>query len=365
MTGPCKRLDLAFLNFFILLPILLMANTEIRPSGGIKVKCVLISMYEFDSDKPGEFQFFRKAERLRKTHEFPLGQNDIWSNDAGLFALTIGIGAAKAAATTMAFGLDPRFDLSQSYFLIAGIAGINPRFGSLASVAWADYCIDGDLAHEIDAREIPEDWSTGIFPLGTFAPYHRRSKEAGDLFHNDEMYGLNRKLSDWAYTTTQQLDLSDLDNPELESYRTRYRGFPEAQRPPFVLKGDNLSATRYWHGKMKNEWAERWVDFWTEGKGKFVTASMEDAGTLRALVQLARTGRVDWKRILLLRSASNFSMQAPERMTPSQSLRGEDGSGESLFPGYLASLQSLQRAGSKVINEIIAKWEHFNNSPPQ
>lgn len=321
-------------------------------------------MYEYEADEPGEFQYFREAEGLEKTHDFSYANDDLWSNGDGVVALTVGIGAAKAASTTMALGLDPRFDLTHAYFLIAGIAGINPRFGSLACTAWADYCVDGDLAHEIDAREIPPAWSTGIIPLGCDTPFGQRSKKAVDLFLNNEVYTLNPKLSDWAYKNTRSLDLSDLDSDRLASYRSRYLDFPEAQRPPFVLKGDNLSATRYWHGKLSNQWAERWVDYWTRGNGRFVTSTMEDAGTLRALSQLATAHRIDWDRILLLRSASNFTMQAPDGMTPLQSLRGGDEGGENLFPGYIPSLRSLQRVGSKVIHEIIENWNRFKIAPP-
>ncbi len=341
-----------------------MASTLTHSIKPLPVKCVLISMYEFESDEPGEFQYFREAEGLEKTHDFSYGQDGIWSNKAGLVALTIGIGAAKAASTTMAFGLDPRFDLTHAYFLIAGIAGINPRFGSLACTAWADYCVDGDLAHEIDAREIPPAWSTGILPLGCDTPYSQRSKKAADLFLNSELYTLNSNLSDWAYKNTRSLDLSDLDSDLLARYRNRYLDFPEAQRPPFVLKGDNLSATRYWHGELSNQWAERWVEFWTNEKGRFVTSTMEDAGTLRALYQLATAHRIDWDRILLLRSASNFTMQAPDGMTPLQSLRGGDDGDGNLFPGYIPSLRSLQRVGSKVIHEIIENWSRFKIDPP-
>jgi len=321
-------------------------------------------MYEYETDEPGEFQYFRDAEGLEKTHDFPYANDGIWSNDDGLVAMTVGVGAAKAASTTMAFGLDPRFDLTHAYFLIAGIAGINPRFGSLACTAWADYCVDGDLAHEIDAREIPPAWSTGIIPLGCDTPFSQRSKKAADLFHNSELYTLNPNLSDWAYKNTRSLDFSDLDSERLASYRSRYLEFPEAQRPPFVLKGDNLSATRYWHGKLSNQWAERWVEYWTLKKGRFVTSTMEDAGTLRALSQLATADRIDWDRILLLRSASNFTMQASDGMTPLQSLHGGDGGDENLFPGYIPSLRSLQRVGSKVIHEIIENWKRFKIAPP-
>ena len=49
--------------------------------------------------------------------------------------------------------------------MVAGIAGIDPEDGATGSAAWAEWVVDGDLGHEIDAREIPSDWPTGYIPL--------------------------------------------------------------------------------------------------------------------------------------------------------------------------------------------------------
>src|SRR6202140_1729715 len=40
---------------------------------------------------------------------------------------------ARAAASIMALGMDPRFDLSKAYWLVAGIAGVNPNEASIGS----------------------------------------------------------------------------------------------------------------------------------------------------------------------------------------------------------------------------------------
>ena len=88
---------------------------------------------------------------------FPAGYHDLRLNKkTGVLGVLTGVGTARTAATIMALGLDPRFDLTHAYFLVAGIGGIDPQMGSLASAVWSDYIVDGDLAHEIDAREIPE-----------------------------------------------------------------------------------------------------------------------------------------------------------------------------------------------------------------
>ena len=72
--------------------------------------------------------------------------------------LTTGMGHANAAASTLAVALDPRFDLRQTWFLIAGIAGIDPARGTLGTAAWARWLVDVGIAHEIDAREMPKGW---------------------------------------------------------------------------------------------------------------------------------------------------------------------------------------------------------------
>ena len=91
--------------------------------------------------------------------------------DGSVIGIVTGVGNTNAAATIMALGLDPRFDLSRSYWLVAGIAGLDPADASVGSAVWADYVVEGDLGHEIDAREIPADWKTGYIPLRKKKPY--------------------------------------------------------------------------------------------------------------------------------------------------------------------------------------------------
>jgi purine nucleoside permease len=84
--------------------------------------------------------------------------------------LTTGMGHANAAASVLAVTLDPRLDLRKTWFLIAGIAGIDPAQGTLGSAAWARWLVDSGIAHEIDAREMPKGWSTGYFGVLTAGP---------------------------------------------------------------------------------------------------------------------------------------------------------------------------------------------------
>jgi purine nucleoside permease len=70
----------------------------------------------------------------------------------------------------MALSLSSKFDLTKSYFIIAGIAGVNPEVGTLASVGISRFAIQVALSYEIDAREKPENWTTGYAPFGGNTP---------------------------------------------------------------------------------------------------------------------------------------------------------------------------------------------------
>jgi purine nucleoside permease len=324
----------------------------------VRVRVVVVAMFEPGNDVgdvPGELQYWVEREKLDRTWEFPQGERHIRSNaDGTILAVVTGTGTIHSAATIMALGLDPRFDLTKAYWVVAGIAGADPNVMSLGSAAWAEWVVDGDLNHEIDAREIPAGWPTGHLPIRRFEPYAQPARpDKGQVFH------LDPALVDWAYRLTKDTPLPDSE--PLQRHRALYPGFPAAQRPPFVLKGDNIAAMNFWHGKIMNDWAEAWVKYFTQGAGTFATSAMEDTGTLESLTALTRAGRVDVRRALVLRTASNFDMQWPGA-TAIESL-----SGEALSKGYSAYLPSLEaayRVGSRVVHELDRNWATYENNPP-
>jgi purine nucleoside permease len=325
----------------------------------VKVRVVVVAMFEVGNDTgdvPGEFQYWVERGKLDRIWEFPEGERHLRSNaDGSILAVVTGMGTIHSAATIMALGLDPRFDLRKTYWLVAGIAGADPNVMSLGSAAWAEWVVDGDLSHEIDAREMPKDWPTGRIPIRRFEPYAQPLKlERGQVYH------LRPELVDWAYRLTKDTQLPDSE--PLRNHRALYAGYPAAQRPPFVLKGDNVAAMDFWHGELMNAWAEQWVKYFTNGAGTFATSAMEDSGTLESLGALTRAGRADVSRALVLRTASNFDMQWPGA-TAIGSL-----SGEALSKGYSAYLPSLEaayRVGSRVVHELDSNWASYENTPPK
>jgi purine nucleoside permease len=313
----------------------------------IQVKVVIVAMFEIGhdtGDQPGELQYWVERDHLDQIFPLPAGYHAARMNSSGEMAILTGQGTAHAAATIMALGLDPRFDFSHAYWLIAGIAGGNPDRISLGSAAWARWVVDGDLGYEIDPREMPSDWTTGYVPLRKTRPYET---PAAPL--DGQVYELNTGLAKWACDLTRSTPLAD--SAALQEIRSHFDG-PTAQRPPFVALGDEISSSTYWHGKLSDAWATEWVSYFTGGKGQFATTAMEDSGTLQSLRYLAQAGRVDWRRILVLRTVSNYDQQ-PHGMSAAESLAHQR---IGTYSAYLPSLEAAYKLGHEVVNALLAQW---------
>ena len=160
------------------------------PAQPIRVKVVVVTMFERGEDTgdaPGEFQLWVEREHLDQVIPLPAGYHHVRLNKDGVLGMVTGVGTAKAAASVMALGLDPRFDFSKTYWIVAGIGGGDPADVSLGSAVWADHVIDGDLSFEIDARQIPANWPTGYVPLRKATPYEQPVASEG----YGEVYTLN------------------------------------------------------------------------------------------------------------------------------------------------------------------------------
>jgi purine nucleoside permease len=330
------------------------APVEAAAARPIPVKVVVVTMFEVGNltgDKPGEAQLWVERQKLDHVLPFPLGEYELRMNDAGVLLICTGAGVTNSSTSIMALGLDPRFDLSHAYWVVAGIAGGDPLDVSLGTAAWAKNVVDGDLLYEIDAREIPKDWPYGMLPLGAKKPNDKADGWTVDTIE----YPLDAGLVDWAYSITKDHPIAD--NPAIAKFRQQFAGYPAAVRPPFVTIGDSLSSSKYWHGEHMNQWANDWVKL-QAGKGaNFMMANMEDSGTLTALRRLSRANKVDLKRVLVLRTASNYSMPPPGK-TAAWSATAE-------YPDEgLPALEAAYQVGNRVVQALLAGWAHYRDVMP-
>jgi purine nucleoside permease len=170
-------------------------------------------------------------------------------------------------------------------------------------------------------------------------------------------YALNAKLVDWAYLTSRNVAL--LDDDATKALRRPYDG-PGGQ-PPMVLQGDGLMSARFWYGEKMNDWARRWVDYWTDGHGLFAMSAEEDAGILQALTFLAAAKKVDRDRVLVLRAASDYTLPPPG-MNAAAFLAAENTQG---FPGTPGALENLYRVAAPVAHALADGWSQTRDHVPE
>jgi purine nucleoside permease len=158
----------------------------------------------------------------------------------------------------------------------------------------------------------------------------------------------------WAYDMTHNVVIPD--TPALMQQRQAWSGFPNAQRPPFVLMGETLGSVRYWHGPKRTQWARDWVKLWTHGEGRFVMTNMESQSAAKLMKVFSKLKFVDGRRVLVLRTASNPS--GPPPGADALSSIGDEA------PGQIAAYEANYRVGAPVVHELLGHWPRYRDAIP-
>lgn len=150
----------------------------------------------------------------------------------------------NAALSVSALVSSDLFDFSKTYFLVTGIAGVNPRRSTIGSVVLPKFVIQVDTQMEFDAREIPANWLTGYVPLGA------DSVDSYPKFiTGSEIYELSDALRKKAMSFAKAVNLED--SPRAMEYRARFAESPRgiyhaATLCPAAMEGDVLSSNTFW-----------------------------------------------------------------------------------------------------------------------
>ena len=316
------------------------------------IKVVIVTTFEpgeDTGDTPGEFQYWVEREHLDEKLAFPGGVRALRVNTKhDVLGIVTGMTLANAGPSMMALGVDPRFDLTHAYFLVAGIAGVDPKRGSVGSAAWASFVVN-DVSRQIDSREAPASWPYGIFVIGAHEPNVMPPKPM-----SNDLYELNGKLAHWAFLQTRAVKIPD--NEAMRKSREGWQGYPNAGIAPQVFEGDSFASDTYWHGKVMTQYAEDWVKMWTGGRGQFAMTNMEDSAIAEAMRRLDSMHRVDYRRLMVLRVGSNYSMPRPGVTAV-----------ESVSAVYIKStaFEATWLVGSTAVHKLTANWNTYREHVPE
>jgi len=266
------------------------------------------------------------------------------TKDGSVCQLVTGEGEINAGLSTFALALSPEFNLTQTYFLLAGDAGINPTVATVGSVTFAQFAVQVALQYEIDAREKPENFTTGYIPQGSTS-----ITEYPEYIYGTEVFQLNDALRQCAIAFAKTAVLNDTSSAQ--AYRAQYANvsaFAPALDAPFVIGCDTATSDNWWSGALLAGAFENFTTLVTNGSATYCTTQQEDNAVLEALLrgQLAR--RNDFSRVIHMRTGSDFD-RPPPGVSVAQNLFFADG-------GYDAAIRNLYVAGIKVVQGILDEW---------
>lgn len=331
----------------------------------LPVRAVILTAFEIgkdSGDQAGELQNW--------VEKYPLNKKiDAKENDWGhyyynakdhVLGVVLGEGHTNTAQSLTALLKDERFDLRHSYFILAGIAGGNPNKTSVGSVVLARYVVNGGISHMIDPRDMPKDWQDPYVPVQSGKPYPV-PRPAAHSQSGEMVYALNPSLVDWAFQKIGKQILPDTE--KLQAERQAYADYEAAQKKPEIMLGDVISSETFWAGPHSNAWAERWVDYWTDGKGWLAASAMEDVAVPLVLERESKAGLVDPDRLLILRSISNFDLPPSGKETAELFQHGEGG--DNGYVGLSSAVDNVYAASSAIVRELSTHWKMYESTLPK
>ncbi len=305
----------------------------------IKVKVFVGSMFEIGKntgDRAGEFQHWYDRYWSTSTPETVTGAfAPVHCNDNGVCGSVLGMGKVNAAASMQAILLNSKYDFSDTYYLITGVAGTPPARGTIGDVVWASWLIDYDLGH----RWAPEE---GEADKPVFMP--RKGYE------NYRVHKLNPELTAWGVDLSRNVQLQD--SPEAKSYRLRY---PEtsARAEPSVKVGTHMTGDTFFHGPGLSAEAQYIAKLY--GADDYLVTEMED----NAIAQvISRTHGTD--RIAAIRGSVNFDQGNPNETT----LQHLDPAPGQTAGGFAETVRNIERVGSPLVDEIVSNWSDWKQGVP-
>lgn len=269
--------------------------------------------------------------------------------DGSVCQMTTGESEINAATSINSLMLSPLFNLKNTYFMVAGIAGINPKYGSIADVAFSKYAVQVALQYEFDAREIPNNYSTGYIPLGSDSP-----DEYPISIYGTEVFEINEALRDMAVAFAKTATLND--SAEAIAYRPNYASsgvgslYEAATTGPKVLSCDVATSDVYYSGTLLGEAFENTTRLFTNGSGVYCMTAQEDNATLGAMIRAAVAGTIDFARIIVMRTASDFDRPYPGVSDEFNLFYSNQGA-------FVPAVANIYLAGTPVVKGILQNWQ--------
>ena len=113
-----------------------------------QVRVMIVTAF---ADEAQAWEQARTFKREIPVPGLPVQYPAVKCGDHRVCLVTTGMGHANAAASIAALVFSRTFDLRHTWWVVTGIAGMNPSEGTLGSAAWAEWLVEWGLQWELDA----------------------------------------------------------------------------------------------------------------------------------------------------------------------------------------------------------------------
>lgn len=319
----------------------------------IKIKVLIlphVEIGEMTGDFPGEAQLYYEhffmtgndgEERTPSCEEFMLhGEKVLYVNRDRKIALCVtGVGKVSNAIVLTSILSDTRFDFSECFIFTAGCAGGACGYATLGDVVLTTACIDFDLGHTADIREM-------------------KNPDSEDLWFYDETFEdtcfkrLNTELTDHLFEIIKDIKLETTENSLAVMTRT-FPGQEWASRMPKVLPGSSESGDNYWKGRYGHQKALQLASFYRT-LDPYAVCEMED---IALAVTAERFGMLD--RMVAVHVVVNMDVfledDGPEQLwgTGADFCANVEGENSETLDIFETAMHNGFKVGKAIIEDLI------------
>lgn len=327
--------------------LLLVAALSIVSAEGVRetaekteIKVLILPKFEsgeMTGDFPGEAQYYYD-QYVKGGDEYDIecgfGSNKLYVKD-GVALYVTGMGKVNAAVSTAAVLLDERFDFSSAYIFSTGCAGSSREYTVMGDVFVITSCIDFDLGHHADPRELSDPESTTWFH--------------DEGYDSSSFKLLNQDLCEKVYQLVKDTELATTEKTKRVMART-FDNAEWALRDPKVQKGTTVSGDNYWKGPHDEANALLMAETYN-APDPYSLTEMEDVAIA---VVLDRLGMLD--RYIVIRDSVNMDVfmygSTPESLWSVNEYLDSDESVESADI-FATARKNNFLVGSKVVDAIL------------
>lgn len=166
------------------------------------------------------------------------------------------------------------------------------------------------------------------------------------------MFELNDNLKKRAVALAKKATLNDTE--AAQTYRATY-GYAPASEPPTVVECDSGTSNTYWSGSVLGDAFSAYTKLLTNGSGLYCNSQQEDTATLEALLRGDLAEKLDFSRVIIMRTASDFDRAPPGETETFHLLQAEQ-------EGFAPAIENLYVAGIEIVKDVLEHWEDVYES---